>query len=401
MAEFVHEVRGELRAEERASIVDALARLRPSGRIDREVVITGIGEDRERPPLAALLRALGDQPIAKQINLALIMPEILNQYGMLSIGIAAILRAPAFVKELTPDAFEDLVRALEGVVQVFIRTNSVAAAIFAASLLARGVLLHAASKESALQRALELSALLIDRTWNAYPARREEALLTNLFARAVIVVKNANEDYGDFTDVAKILSADEPMAYRAITRLVHDETFLQALREQRYSGVRLARCDVALAVLQRMNVDRGTLVQGIKPGIRPKDYDQGSVLLEVYRSLPDEFRLKDDEASDSKTMAFLPILMELERYYGIDLTVTRPAVLKYLENFGRPKPPTLLFLRGFRSSKRVWIENAFTFDRTEVIRFPKEPPRLSIEAALTKGLGVVFLPIALGGCLTL
>jgi hypothetical protein len=118
---FVHEVRGELRAEERASIVDALARRRP-GRIDREAVITGIGEDRERPPLAA--QALGDQPIAKQIKSALNVPEILNQYGMLSIGIAAILRAPAFVKELTPDAFEDLVRALEGVVQVFIRTGS-------------------------------------------------------------------------------------------------------------------------------------------------------------------------------------------------------------------------------------------------------------------------------------
>jgi hypothetical protein len=95
---FVHEVRGELRAEERASIVDALARLRPPGRMNREAVIC---EDRERPPLAALLQALGDQPIAKQIKSALNVPEILNQYGMLSMGIAAILRAPAFVKELT------------------------------------------------------------------------------------------------------------------------------------------------------------------------------------------------------------------------------------------------------------------------------------------------------------
>ena len=144
---FVHEVRGELQAEERASIVDALARLRPPDRVDREAVITGIGEDRERPPLAALLQALGDQPIAKQIELALNEPEIVDQYAMLSIAIAAILRASAFVAELTPDAFEDLVRALEGVVQVFIRTGSVAAAMFAASLLARGVLLHAASKE--------------------------------------------------------------------------------------------------------------------------------------------------------------------------------------------------------------------------------------------------------------
>ena len=403
---FVHEVRGELQAEERTSIVDALARLRPSDRFDREAVVTGIGEDRERPPLAALLQALGDQPIAKQIELALNEPEIVNQYAMLSIVIAAILRAPAFVKELTPDAFEDLVRALEGVVQVFIRTGSAAAAMFAASLLARGVLLHAASKESALQRALDLSTLLIDRTGNVYPSRREEALLTNLFARAVIAVKNANEDYGDVAEVAKTLSTNEPMASRVITRLVNDETFLQGLREQRYSGVRLARCDLALAALQRMNADPGTLLQGIKPGVRPKDYDQGSVLLELYRSLPAEFRLgDDDEASDSKTMTFLPTLMattnlamwELERYYGIDLAVTRPAVLKYLDNVGRPDPPTLLFLRGFRASKRLWIENAFTFDRTEVIPFPKEPPRLSIEAALTKGLGVVFLPIALGG----
>jgi hypothetical protein len=79
---------------------------------------------------------------------------------------------------------------------------------------------------------------------------------------------------------------------------------------------------------------------------------------------------------------------ELERYYGIDLAVTRPAVLKYLDNVGRPDPPTLLFLRGFRSSKRLWIENAFTFDRTEVIPFPKEPPRLSIEAAWIETLPI-------------
>jgi hypothetical protein len=136
---FVHEVRGKLQVEERASIVEAQARLRPPPRIDREAVITGIGEGGERPPLAALLQALGDQPITKQISSALNVPEIVNQYVMLSISIATILRAPAFVKQLTPEAFDDLVRALEGVVQVFIRTGSAAAAMFAASLLARGV----------------------------------------------------------------------------------------------------------------------------------------------------------------------------------------------------------------------------------------------------------------------
>jgi hypothetical protein len=410
---FVHEVRGEVQSEERASIVDSLARLSTRDSVDRGIAPVDAGEDRERPPLAALLQALGDRPITKRIESALNEPEIVNQYALLSMSIAEILRAPAFVEALTPEAFADVVRALEGVVQVFIRTGSETAAIFAASLLARGVLLHAALTESALQRALELSALLVDRAGNAFPARREEALLSNLVARAVIAVKNVDEDYGDLAEMAKILSADEPMAYRVITRLVNDETFLKGLREQRYSGVRLARCDIALALLQRMNAAPGALVRDIKPvkpgRRRPKDYDQGSVLLELYRSLPPEFQLKDDKASDDNTddstQALLPTLAatanlavwELERYYGIDLEVTRAAVRKYLEDFGRPNPPTLLFLRGFRSSKRLWIENAFTFDRKDVIPFPKEPPRLSIEAALTKGLAVAFEPLALGG----
>src|SRR5262249_18804390 len=209
------------------SIVDALARLRPPEPADREIALVEAGVDGERPPLAALLQALRDRGITKQIESALKEPNLVNRYVMLSMSMAQILRAPAFVDALTPEACADVVRALEGVVQVFIRTASETAAMFAASLLARGVLLHAAVHEAMLQRALELSALLVDRAGNAFPARREEALLTNLVARAVIAVKNADEDYGNLAETAKILSADEPMAYRVMTRLVSDETFLK------------------------------------------------------------------------------------------------------------------------------------------------------------------------------
>ena len=157
-----------------------------------------------------------------------------------------------------------------------------------------------------------------------------------------------------------------------------------------------------------MNADPGTLVRGIGAGICLKDYDQGSVLLELYRSLPAEFRLEDNEASDSKTMSLLPALTattnlaiwELERYYGIDLTVTRTAVLKYLENFGRPNRPTLLFLRGFRSSKRLWIENAFTFESNGGHSISQRTATLVDRGCAHEGAGSSVPADRAGGCPT-
>jgi hypothetical protein len=405
---FIHEVRGELQPQELESIVYAIAHIDQPDLVARETSDQGADEDCERPPLAALLQVLGDHPVGKRIESALNEPEVIKQFALLSVNIADILRAPAFVEALSPEAFTDVVRALQGITQVFINTRSEAAATYGASLLARGVLLHAVSNETELQRAQELSALLVDRAGSAFPARREEALLTNLFARAALAVKNGNEDYGDLTELARIFSADEPLAYRVITRLVNDATFLKGFREQEYSAVRLARCDIALATLQRMSAAPGALRRGIEradPHARQKDDDQGSVLLSLYESLPPEFELEPGAVSNRETPALLPTLQatmtlaiwELERYYGIDLDAAHAAVLKYLEGRQRPDLPSLLFLRGFRSSKRLWVENNFTFEQEEIIPFPKEPPRLSIEAALTKGLGVRFLPMALGG----
>jgi hypothetical protein len=401
---LIYEVRGEERLDERDALLDAIVRLPPPAALDREIAqIRRAPAPSEELPLAALFGALGAHPIAAKLQSALQQTDVIHQYVLLATCIADVLCAPDFVETMPAEAFAELVRVLEGISSIFIRAKSDTAAMFAASLLARGLLLHSASNAAALGRALQLSALLIDKARAVNRERWEEALFSNLFARVSLAVRRADEDYGHLTEIAKALSSDEGVAYRVVTRLVNDDTFIRALKEQSFSQLRLARCDIALAVMQQMELDPSALTRGLQEGRHPIDPAE---FLEIYRSLPREFALTPTELPSSSQVRFFETFLatyslafwELERVYNVDVNGVRASVSEYLSPMDSQRTDRiLLFLRGFRSSKRIWMDNRFSYAHEEVIPFAQEPARLSIEAALTKGLSAPFAPIALGG----
>jgi hypothetical protein len=61
------------------------------------------------------------------------------------------------------------------------------------------------------------------------------------------------------------------------------------------------------------------------------------------------------------------------------------------------KRPHGLLLRSFRSMRRLWVEDAFRPDDSEIWPLTSEPRLLTLESALNRALGVKFLFTAIGG----
>jgi len=401
-AVVIYERRGEVASEELTLACDAIRALAPPLLVAPDAAGVGwTGTPSQGEPLAHLQAAL-DEPVRQRLREVLTVSELLNRHVLLSVFMGLLLRDAGFIESLDGPAYGDVVRALEGVVATFTRVKSDTATLFAASLLARGMLAHPETDDGCVARALQLSALLLDKAHGVEPARWEEAMLTQLLSRVARALRSGSEDYGDLAALAEVLRHDTQAAVRIVTRLVNDSSFIRGLLEQRFSRARVARCDLALALLQQIGLPNSTeaLVGDMAAGSNSLDTVE---LLGLHERLPPEFDLMGDAQAAGAPVRFFEAMLcadnfsrwELERYYGIDMREFKPAVCEFVDRM-YPQRSQLLFLRGFRSVKRVWLENAFSFTRPTVIPYPHEPPWLSLEAALTKGLGP-FDTFAIGG----
>jgi hypothetical protein len=344
--------------------------------------------------LPHLTAALAGSPIEAEFARALCEPDLGRRQAMLADVAGALFRSPGRVDALQAPAHRELVRMLEGISSSLARTGIEPLQMHVASLLARGLLLHPDAPRGAIERALRLSELLIARTREREPARWEEAMLSHLLGRAAWAVRTASEDYGDLGAIADTLTRNQRAAKRILTRLVDDTSFVRAQALDEFSPMRLARCDIALALMQRMLP--ADPVNALSP---EEDGGDGGTPPEFSGPAPEPpGDTRPVSFFDTYALTLQAARREMSRFYAVDLERNREAMMAYLEGIrseGTPRP-SLLFLRGFRSARRIWIENTATARSRYVIPYLEEPVRLSLEAALVKCLGN-FSAIALGG----
>jgi hypothetical protein len=397
---LMYERHGE--ANDREAIVNAIGRLTmPLLQQEHPELIAQGTPVEEKYPVPRLLETLQGTPLYSALQAAFAETDPAQQHLRLGLIMADIADEPRLVQELGTEAFADLVRAAEAVNAVFLRLDIAPAIMWSASVLARVLLFHPDADDKCIGRSLQLSRLLIDKVRGISAGRMEEAILTNLVARAKRVTKQAGEDYGDLGELVRELKGGHGTVYRILLRLIMNHPCFRG-KDHLSPAERVARCDLAIALMQEMQMKGVELV--------PEQHAESHLIdLDAeYASLPAEFRLLPEPVEVPKNFQLYNVIVAIEQIvfrnmeniYGVDLMRMKAEVRKYLEDhWGSKVAPeaSLLFLRGFRSSKRIWMENSFKFDRKVVIPYMQEPPRLSIEAALNKGLSMHFGPIAIGG----
>jgi hypothetical protein len=134
-----YEIRGKERPGEQAALLRTIAKLQPPAADDLTVASSAPSVSGQERPLAGLVDALASEQITSHLKAALSEVDILRQYISLALLSGQILRYTAFLDNLHPEAYSDMIKVLEGVSSVFIKIGSDQLTLLGASLLARGL----------------------------------------------------------------------------------------------------------------------------------------------------------------------------------------------------------------------------------------------------------------------
>lgn len=347
-----------------------------------------------RSSLAPLLGALHGE-LYDKADKALSEPNLLQRYIALSIIFGRAVTLPAFVEALDPASGRLLLRLAEGVCAMFSRLQDSELQHYAANLLARVLVAHPEPDLSRCLRAATLSVHVIERVRGVHDGRWEEAMLSYLFARASLASQFGDDDYGAMAALVSELQRNEHGAARVLERLALASSLAGVRRHSGLRALRLACCDLAMSLMQWMELESSPLLL--------RDHDDGKVNVDeqefdLFAPPTPDADMPRANFSDALVAAFYGGRDEVARYYDVDLQAERVAAATAVTRLfpDGKAPPELLFLRSFRSSKRVWLDNTFSFDSRWVLPYLKEPARLSLEAALVKGLGS-YACSAIGG----
>jgi hypothetical protein len=147
---------------------------------------------------------------------------------------------------------------------------------------------------------------------------------------------------------------------------------------------------------------------GAEPGKKTEGYLSIDDLLNVFQTCPPEL-IVSPQVTENEYWGENRAPLSLLRLYageasidaqskllGIDFPEQKKLSLERIAQIEYKRPYGLL-LRSFRSMRRLWVENAFRPDDSEISPLTCEPRLLTLESALDRALGLKFCFIALGG----
>ena len=234
------------------------------------------------------------------------------------------------------------------------------------------------------------------------PERKEEFLLTCQLMFARVVAENASA-YGDLPPMAL---AELGISWHQIRRVIFKLAcfdWASAPSERNRLMEKLARVDIGYALLES-NVSESPANAAAG---NPNDYessDEDAALLEM-RAL--EFLTSQAHATKriAPTAGKLSVVLA-ERAMGIQKPlygISDPQRLmvqstdRAIEYLAGRASQFMLFLRGFRSEKRWFLDNRVQMFSPWIVPITPEPAVLSLEATLQRVLGTMFQCFAIGG----
>jgi hypothetical protein len=147
---------------------------------------------------------------------------------------------------------------------------------------------------------------------------------------------------------------------------------------------------------------------GAEPGETREGYFSIDDLLNVFQTCPPEL-IVSPQVTENEYWGENRAPLSLLRMYageasidaqskllGIDFPEQKKLSRERIAQIDYKRPGGLL-LRSFRSMRRLWVENAFRPDDSEISPLTCEPRLLTLESALDRALGLKFGFIALGG----
>jgi len=422
---IMYQINGSVTHDEVQHIAAILAQMpqQPSWK----QLVGNISETRPSPALAlpAIKQALsaavdrGKKPnvakqLLKQLNDDLENFDDIARHIQICLHMHFMLGHPSLADFLDSKTLNEMIAVFECTIFLLISISDFATAAYLTSIFARALASHPCAEAATIYRSIRMSQSLTLMTSEVRKARWRESLTTFLLGLSRLSSFDREIDpYKEISFAATRLDGRQNDLKRVLVNFLGSISMLTGTNRYRE---RLARTDIAQHMIQTVRGDdtvMSELVANIEAhkakrgGRRHRTHGDGGILDRATAEFePDEAVDTEqwiDEVSffDLYHLVTKSAIKQQALVYGIEeqeegriRTKIRAFVKK---NSPRQGQDQLLFIRGFRASRRIWIPNLFEFTSTDVIPFDIEPVELLIEAALYKGLGVLFECYAMGG----
>jgi hypothetical protein len=325
-----------------------------------------------------------------------------------------------------PECGDELSAAAEYTAQFFRQHDISGIYHFALSVFARILVDDERLELERLDRGLRLSRYLLDTGQQAQSGRLEEAALSYLVgANRMAIIAETHDPIERSRLACKSISTQPFSAARVLARMALKRTAKYRKSDDRLLE-ELYKTDIITYVLDSMTLDGDS--DSILPAITQDfkttqknlhGFMQGSFQMsEIRKALeecPPEMRLQGspDEAAQSTgagpwTEDSAPIFalrMHAEaigvdaqsKLYGVHYDRYRELGEEFIAMRRKHEPSLALFLRSFRSTRRMWVKNSFRPGNPDVLPYAAEPLKMTLESALDRGLGLHFDCVTLGG----
>jgi hypothetical protein len=350
----------------------------------------------------------------------------LQHFGCLMSVLRSLVSINQRLEFFVPECGDELSAAAEFTTQFF-RNNDISGIYhFALSVFARILIDDERLDLERIDRGLRISRRLLDSADRAQSGRLEEAALSYLIgANRTAIIAETHDPIERSTLACKAMGTQPLPGARVLARLA-----LKRTAKHRKSGDRLLeelyKTDVISYVLDSMTVgpDSDSIVPAITRDFKTVEKDQhgfthGSFSMsDIHRALeecPPELTLQGspDEAAqgtgaglwteDRAPLFALRMRAEAlsadaqSKLYGIHYERYREVAQEFITIRRKQEPFSALFLRSFRSTRRMWVNNAFQPGNPDVLPYPAEPSKMTLESAVDRGLGLHFDCATFGG----
>jgi hypothetical protein len=240
--------------------------------------------------------------------------------------------------------------------------------------------------------------------------RAEEAMLSFLVGANRIAIVSATHDTVERSEWLISSLRNQPATVaRLLARMIGIRPCGGNAPDRNTWLERLNRCDM---VTYMLDTSLGGAQDSSLPGGEPGKKREGSLsiddMLNVFQTCPPELQVQQVTTENEYWGENRAPLLLLRMYagqasidaqselLGIDYTEQRKLTRERISRIDHKRPRGLL-LCSFRSMRRLWVENAFRPDDSEIWPLTSEPRLLTLESALGRALYVKFSFVAIGG----
>jgi hypothetical protein len=316
---------------------------------------------------------------------------------------------------LTAAAADEFSLGAEACAQCFRQIQAAPLFHLSLSLLARILVTDPRLDAEKIKRGIAVSEYLCG-LGDKMRLRAEEAMLSFLVGANRIAIVLATHDPVERSEWLISSLRNQPVTVaRLLARMVRIRLGGSNAPDRSTWLEHLNRCDMITYMLDTsLGGAEDSSFPGVEPGETKKGYLSVDDMLNVFQTCPPELQLHEptivsQQVTENEYWGENRAPLALLRMYaaaasgdaqfellGIDYAEEKKLSRERISQIDYKRLCGLL-LRSFRSMRRLWVENAFRPDDSEIWPQKSEPRLLTLESALDRALGLKFVFYAIGG----